>query len=215
MNNTKIEWTDKTLNYVVGCKRGCPFCYGKRINDRFGMIENWNEPQWFEKRYNKPLPARPLRIFLDSMSDICYWKHEWIIKTIDKIKQYPQHIFLFLTKDYNIYKSYNWPKNCWLGITIINQNKMNELANDICDWWINKDNKKFLSIEPIQEEIEMKVFPSWCIVGQESGNRKDKIRAEKEWIDKIINQCRKYDIPIFLKNNLKEVYMPLIQELPK
>ncbi len=46
MNKTKIEWTDYTWNPVVGCKNGCWYCYAKRMNDRFGWIEDWNKPQF-------------------------------------------------------------------------------------------------------------------------------------------------------------------------
>ncbi|GAI73724.1 unnamed protein product, partial [marine sediment metagenome] len=32
------------------------------------------------------------------MSEIKYWKKEWVEKVIEKTKQYPQHIFQFLTR---------------------------------------------------------------------------------------------------------------------
>lgn len=36
MNDTKIEWCDMTWNPVTGCKRGCEYCYARRIAERFG-----------------------------------------------------------------------------------------------------------------------------------------------------------------------------------
>ncbi len=36
MNNTKIEWCDSTWNPVTGCRHGCPYCYARRIAERFG-----------------------------------------------------------------------------------------------------------------------------------------------------------------------------------
>ena len=30
MNKTKIEWCDSTLNSVVGCTYGCPYCYARK-----------------------------------------------------------------------------------------------------------------------------------------------------------------------------------------
>ena len=36
MNNTKIEWCDKTWNPVTGCLHGCPYCYARSIVKRFG-----------------------------------------------------------------------------------------------------------------------------------------------------------------------------------
>lgn len=36
MNKTKIEWCDSTWNPVTGCKHDCPYCYARRIAERFG-----------------------------------------------------------------------------------------------------------------------------------------------------------------------------------
>ena len=36
MKKTKIEWCDSTWNPVTGCFHECPYCYAKRIAERFG-----------------------------------------------------------------------------------------------------------------------------------------------------------------------------------
>jgi len=36
VNNTKIEWCDKTWNPVTGCFHDCPYCYARSIVKRFG-----------------------------------------------------------------------------------------------------------------------------------------------------------------------------------
>lgn len=36
MNKSKIEWCDMTWNPVTGCRHGCPYCYARRIAERFG-----------------------------------------------------------------------------------------------------------------------------------------------------------------------------------
>lgn len=36
MNKTKIEWCDYTWNPVTGCLHNCPYCYARRIANRFG-----------------------------------------------------------------------------------------------------------------------------------------------------------------------------------
>ena len=39
MNRTKIEWCDYTWNPVTGCFHDCPYCYARRIAERFGSRE--------------------------------------------------------------------------------------------------------------------------------------------------------------------------------
>lgn len=36
MNKTKIEWCDYTWNPVTGCLHKCPYCYARKIANRFG-----------------------------------------------------------------------------------------------------------------------------------------------------------------------------------
>ena len=98
MPKTKIDWCDETYNYVIGCKNNCPYCYAKKMNTRFKWIKNFNEPEWREQMFQRKFPKKPSRIYLNSMSDIAFWKIDWIGKTLDKIMDYPQHRFLFLTK---------------------------------------------------------------------------------------------------------------------
>lgn len=40
MKNTKIEWADATWNPVTGCKNNCPYCYARRIAERFGGYDS-------------------------------------------------------------------------------------------------------------------------------------------------------------------------------
>ena len=44
---------------------------------------------------------------------------------------------------------------------------------------------------------------------------KDKIIPKKEWIENIVNYCKEKNVPVFMKNNLKDIWQePLIQEFP-
>lgn len=240
---TKIEWTDMVFNPAWGCLRGCPYCYARRMAKRFYVkmynknkkfiqgnndedisIQRWNlisnleqfQPTWLESNFQKKFPKKPKRIFVNSMSDICYWKIEWIGKTLDKIIEYPQHTFLFLTKNPKFYEQYEFPDNCWLGITITNQFQINYFADSLFGLDYPDKNKIFISMEPIQEEIELYVNPDWLIIGMETGNRKDKIIPEKSWIANLLLQADKYSIPVFMKDNLKSIWQTdLIQEFPE
>jgi protein gp37 len=236
---TKIEWCDITWNPVWGCLRGCEYCYAKRISRRFyrkignidinykldnniipyseSLIERYEEydnlynfhPIWLESNFQKKFPKKPSHIFVNSMSDICYWQPEWIYRVFDRIKQYPQHKFLFLTKDM---KSYfiNYPENCWLGITAADQKQMDNLGS------FTSSHIVFISVEPIQEKIKLTVKPNWLIIGAETGNRKNKVIPEKSWIANLLLEADRYLIPVFMKDNLKPVWgNELIQEWPE
>ena len=36
--NTKIEWCDYTWSPVTGCKHGCPYCYARKIAERYDQV---------------------------------------------------------------------------------------------------------------------------------------------------------------------------------
>jgi len=213
MGNTKIDWCDYTYNYVIGCLNNCSYCYAKKMNTRFKWIKDFNKPEWQEKIFQCKFPKKPSRIFLNSISDIAFWKPEWMVKTIEKVKQYPKHRFLFLTKDFNVYADYEFPENCWLGYTIINQNQMDRFGqSEVLEY----NNKIFYSIEPIHSEIIFHGNPDWLIVGAETGNRKGKIYPKLDWIELLYEQCKKYEIPFFMKESLQILWDgSLIQNYPE
>lgn len=215
MNNVKnsIGWADYTWNPVVGCKRGCQWCYARRIHERFSNIP-FSELQYFDERLEQPLKIKkPSRIFVGSMSDVCYWSLAYLNYVIEIIKKCPQHKFMFLTKELHFY--INSPlqeiKNCWLGYTLTGNEPLsqhNHLARpEKCHAEIG-----FVSIEPLLSMPSLPNFKNvmdWIIVGGLSPNP---VHA-KEWVDKIIDYARDRKIPIFLKNNLR--YPEVIKEYPK
>jgi len=206
--STKIEWCDMTWNPVMGCKTGCPYCYAERINKRFKYIKRWDMPEWREKSFNKKFPKIPSRIFVNSMSDIEYWEVVWMNQVLEKIKEYPQHTFLFLTKSPLSYKPFIFSENCFIGCTISNNEKLKKIHGYF----------EFISFEPLLTQIDIQWIPSveWVIIGAETGNRKNKIIPKKEWIEEIIEHCKYINIPILMKNNLAAVWKDkLIQEYPK
>jgi len=213
MNQTKIEWCEFTWNPVWGCLKQCSYCYARRLAQRFG--ESF-EPHWKERNFNRMMPGLPSRIFVNSMSEIAYWKGEWWDRVLDRIRQNPQHKFLFLTKNPSVYENIRFPENCWLGVTITHQWMMSALADYLFDSTWDENYTLFLSIEPMLEPIQLYVRPDWLIMGAETGNRKGRVVPEIDWI----TQLMRYETgPIFMKDSLKPIWEPhkgeLIREWPE
>lgn len=235
----KIGWCNLTFNPAWGCRNKCEYCYARKIASfRYDVIADkeykflyWNYgvgqffqgefanrlrhfvPTFIESNFYKKLPKKPQRIFVGSMSEIAHWEQKWMVDVIHKIEQYPQHIFQFLTRYPEIYRKYEFPENCWLGITATTNQMLYNM-----DFNINIKRIKFISIEPILQEIVPELIEflkvNWIIMGAETGNRKNKIIPKKEWIENIINYCKRDKIPIYLKDSLKDIYPVKIKEFP-
>jgi len=211
-----IGWTNMTCNPIKGrCQGGCPYCYysGKRgILNRFKQ----NPEIRLDLSVFDKLPRIPKKIFLCSTHDLF---GSWIPRKcrdiiFDEIKKRPQHIFQVLTKfPQNIDRP--MPPNVWLGVTITCGERRDISLKR------TKANLKFISFEPFfgipkkmySEIIDKRI--NWIIVGRLTGYG-HKYDPKREWIEDIVNQARRFSIPVFLKNNLQEIWgESLIQEMPR
>jgi len=143
----------------------------------------------------------------------------WIKEVFQACEKAPQHNYLFLTKNSKRYieleknRLLPWADNFWFGTTVTRPNMQ-------FTWFKDKKFHWFLSIEPILErfgEIEPKdCMPEWVIIGAETGRQKDKVIPKREWIEDILNECKKAGIPVFMKSSLADIWgEPLIQEFPE
>ncbi len=76
----------------------------------------------------------------------------------------------------------------------------------------------FITFEPLFGDVG-EVNPDkvgWIVIGTETGNRKGKIRSEKEWILNIARQAQEKHIPVFMKDTLLDIVgeEKILQELP-
>lgn len=231
MNKTRIDWADMTWNPVTGCLHGCEYCYARKIANRFGnkyfpygeQINELEEPLDGEKgidvypfgflptlhKYRLDEPAKikkPQTIFVCSMADLFgeWVPDEWTKQVFDACEKAPQHLYLFLTKNpkglCSLANKHILPKqdNFWYGTTITTQKDV---------WYPGRfSDNVFLSIEPLMEHLYAGIGSfgraKWIIVGAETGNRKNKIVPQKEWVDNIVETAKLTSASVFMKESL-------------
>jgi len=200
MNKTKIEWAEYSWNPVIGCKHGCWYCYARKWAKRSGQSF---EPSWREKQYRKPYKIKePSKIFVCSLADLFgdWVPKEWIEKVLKVVKDNPQHIFQFLTKNAERYLEFDFPKNCWLGLTIDKYGGTTDWLTSGLHYLKKKPNYKFVSFEPLLSDMSGLDLSGidLVIVGAMTGNGKKNVVPQKEWIDNIKHPN------IFYKDNIKK-----------
>lgn len=162
-------------------------------------------------RYKLDEPRRwkkPRTIFVCSMADLFgeWVPDEWIEQVFEACEAAPQHKYLFLTKNGKRYlelaRNGIMPDadNFWYGCSVTRPD---------APFFFSDKYKTFASIEPILEPFDWVPglkhieLPDWIIVGAETGNRKNKVRPEEDWLDGIVNGCAEHNIPLFMKESLR------------
>lgn len=177
------------------------------------------DPTFHKYRLDEPQKwVKPRTIFVGSMTDLFgeWVPDRWITDVFDACAKAPQHRYLFLTKNpkryYKLAEQGDTPNgklpvasNMWFGTTITS-------VKDPIFWgdtW-----NTFLSVEPLLTDFKelttalSKTSIKWVIIGAETGNRKDKVIPQKEWVSNIVENCNSSGIPVFMKNSL----IPIIGE---
>jgi protein gp37 len=71
-----------------------------------------------------------------------------------------------------------------------------------------------LSIEPLLGEVTFDLSGvQWVILGAETGTNPS--IPEQKWIDGIIEQTKRLNVPLFMKGNIKAYSTTFMQEFPK
>lgn len=151
-------------------------------------------------KYGKPSGS----IFIDSMSDMGTWEQEWVNKAIN---DNPQHRYIALTKRYDRLMellnraSVGVVNNLYIGTSVTTQEQANKYATQFPDF------PDFFSIEPILEPIQLVDYaiPKTLIIGAETGNRKEKVIPQKEWITSLVKQADRNNCVVFMKGSLRNI----------
>lgn len=176
-------------------------------------------------RYRLPMPEqkkKPANILTCSLSDLMapWIPDTWIMDVFRACEAAPWHNYLFLTKyprRYELMSSTGQlphSENFWYGTTVTRQSDLDRVV-----FLPRKRHNQFINVEPVLEAIDIREidFMDWIIIGAETGNRRGKVKPEREWIEAIVNAARAAGIPVFMKSSkeLAEVWgEELIQELP-
>lgn len=210
--NSKISWTDHTVNFWTGCRKvsaGCKYCYMYRDQERYGKNPT-DVLQVKQSTINKVLKNAKAgdKIFTCSWSDFFIeeadlWR-DWAWGIIRDNPQFvwqiltkrPERILECLPKDWGE----GW-SHVWLGVSVENQQEAN---NRIPKLIAIPAKVRWLSMEPLLEEVSLRyiclkrpmeriidVFAGasdkspidWIVLGGESGNDNGKYKYRPCYID--------------------------------
>ena len=216
MNKTRIEYADFSWNPIKGfCPIGCWYCYARKIYQRFKLDP---EPWLDVAELNMTVKTRRTgkRVFICSTFELFHSAADgrWRDLIFDVIRRRPDLTFIILTKmPERIDRP--MPDNVWLGVSVTGVDDWDDRVRLLENV---KAKIKFVSLEPFLGKTPFFMLNrrfDWLIIGRLTGhgNKHDPAQIE---IWNMINQARELAIPVFLKNNLREIWgAPLIQEFPK
>ena len=217
LSKTNIEYGQYIWNPIIGCSgAGCEcknICWARGMNNRFKWIDNFEKPEFSYKRLNEinylnPKSKVGIRILTCFLSDMfgeevpLIWRQE----IYNFMKAFSEYKFYTLTKHpENVCKEdiEQYPENSFFGVTINTQKDVERL-----DYQFNiGQSKDWLSIEPIMGNIILPApeYLSWIVIGGYSNKQQNNIINPK-WIKNILKQVDENKIPVFMKDNLKNVW---------
>ena len=208
MNKTGIEWCDYTWNPVVGCTKGCPWCYARRLAKRLRCPEcRAFVPHLHSERLVQPDQVKkPSVIFCGSMGEvfdpvISYGVREAIGDTIGRAHQ---HEYIILTKRP---ERIDMPLrgNLTLGVSVTNQADADERKPPLLKNW---PGRKVMSYEPALGALSQTRLPmgalDWLIIGAQTGPKA--VKPEREWIASAVEHTCLAHVRVFVKDNIVKHY---------
>jgi len=191
----------KNINLVIGCSIGCPYCYARMNNNRFHTTEDFNVPVFYESKLRMLDNKRYGAYLLTGQSDYSQWEPEWLEMTFSKMRENPDTQYIFISKRPDVLKLPDVPDNAWFGVTVTSskeKHRIDELRSNV------KAKHYHVAFEPMFDDIgELDLTDiDWVLIGTETGSRKNKSVAKREWVFNILNQAKERGIPVFMKESL-------------
>lgn len=218
MNDQKdgIEWCNATLNPVVGCKNGCPYCYAKALSEERKLIKDFRDPKFFPERIQELDKTWDKAIFLDSMSDIQWWPEE-VFEIIQGHLHRGNHYIMLTKMSFaelmeklpSRFRDFwkNQRGKCqfvWIGCTAEDSDKCYQRNGIAFD---------FLSVEPLFGPFHLSLIAKYAkevgikavICGAETGNYSGKRKLpDRDDGLRLIEDCAELRIPLFFKNSMRQ-----------
>jgi len=219
LSKSGIEYLDYMWGIWSGCHNwhngicggGNEFnCWAKSLATRFRKIyPNGFEPTYYHEAIDSPKHLKkPSRIGVGWVGEVIGYASPAVrIVICDAIKQCPQHTFLFLTKNPEKLCEWEFPDNCWVGVTATESDLFACAVNQLMNV---KAKVKFVSIEPLLSWKKLDISTwlkqiDWVIIGAQTPYSQ-KTAPKIEWVREIVEACDKAGIPVFLKDNLNPMF---------
>jgi len=210
-----IEWTDATWNPVRGCAKispGCKHCYAEVFAERWRGVQGHPYEFGFDLRLVPEKLAEPLtwtrsrKVFVNSMSDFFQEgvPDDFIARAFKVMQVADWHTYQVLTKRPERMKKLLESRlsgvrhhaHIWLGVSVEDRRHGLPRVDLLRE---APAALRFLSVEPLLEDlgpIDL-THIDWVIVGGESGHGARPL--ERNWVNSILQQCRKAGVPFFFK----------------
>lgn len=203
-----------TWNTISGrCHHNCDYCFN------LGKPFFEGELRLNEKNLKDNL-GKGNFIFVGSSNDLFQEDvpKEWIIKTLEHCKKFPENTYLFQTKNpmrFTKLRDELISFNCILGTTI--ETDRNELLKGNAPKIEERSNamtikgfRKFITIEPIIDfnvrylaDLIERTNPEFVAIGADSKNHK-LVEPSKEKVESLIKELKKFT-QVKIKDNLRRL----------
>ena len=206
----------QNMNLVIGCTVGCDYCYARNNVKRYHMIEDFAKPEFFPGKLRLMEKPKPQNFLLTGMSDLSVWKKEWLDEVFAKMRENPQHQFLFLSKRPDRLDIDTDLDNAWFGVTVTRRSEL---------WRIDALRKNVrakhyhVTFEPLFDdpgEVDLHGI-EWIVVGTMTGAQSRKVHTDLAWAVSLTEQAHSLQIPVFWKEDLIPIVGDdlMIQEMPE